>query len=122
MRIYHAFFASAAILIGITAVAFADPKSPGLQIAALPPGNRAATVTSPPAIANLSSASIPREAPSGAGDRQFRVWPGYDSDVALHPYTSNMGPCPEGANGGGCGPTHGEIISPSHYERAPFMD
>jgi hypothetical protein len=122
VRIHHVFFASAAILIEITAVAFADPKSPGPQIAALPPGNGAATVTSPPAIANLSSASIPREAPSGVGDRQFRVWPGYDSDVALDPYTNNLSPCPEGALGSGCSPTHGQIIPPSRYERTLFMD
>jgi hypothetical protein len=52
----------------------------------------------------------------------FRVWAGYDADVALHPYTSNCGPCPEGQIGTGCGESHGTMIKPSKYERSPFTD
>jgi hypothetical protein len=123
MHIYRTFFISAAILIRITAAANASPvpeQSPGPQFVALTPGNWAATVISPPSIVNLPPASIPRESPAGTRNDHIRVWPGYDSDVALHPYTSNMGPCPEGLLGAGCSPTHGDIIPPSHYERAPF--
>lgn len=112
MHIYRTFFVSAAILIRITAAANA----------ALTPDNGAATVTSPPSIAILPPASIPSESPTNTRNDHFRVWPGYDSDVALHPYTSNMGPCPEGILGSGCSPAHGEIIKPSHYERAPFTN
>jgi hypothetical protein len=52
----------------------------------------------------------------------FRVWLGYDSQVALHPYTSGLGPCPEGGSGAGCEPWHGSLIKPSHYERPPFTN
>ncbi len=64
---------------------------------------------------------ITPDQPAGA---HFRVWPGYDADARLHPYTSNMGPCPEGFLGSGCGdqPTGGRVISPSHYERYPWME
>jgi hypothetical protein len=29
----------------------------------------------------------------------YKVPPGYDANVALHPYTSNFGPCPNGGTG-----------------------
>jgi hypothetical protein len=50
----------------------------------------------------------------------YKVPAGYDSDVSLHPYTSGLGPCTEGAAPStGC--RHPTIlIQPSHYERAPF--
>jgi hypothetical protein len=46
---------------------------------------------------------------------------GYDSDVAMHPYTSGIGPCTEGAAPSqGCHHSTGNPISPSRYERPPF--
>jgi hypothetical protein len=46
---------------------------------------------------------------------------GYDSDVAMHPYTSGIGPCTEGAAPSeGCHHPTGNPISPSRYERPPF--
>jgi len=52
---------------------------------------------------------------------QFKVSVGYDADVTLHPYTSGLGPCTEGAQPAqGCRHPTGNPIPPSHYERAPF--
>lgn len=51
----------------------------------------------------------------------FTVPAGYDADAALHPYTSGLGPCPEGASPAqGCRHPTGNPIPPSRYERAPF--
>ena len=51
----------------------------------------------------------------------FVVPTGYDADVTMHPYTSLLGPCPEGANPSqGCRHPTGTPITPSHYERPPF--
>lgn len=51
----------------------------------------------------------------------FTVPVGYDFNVALHPYTSGIGPCTEGASPSqGCRHPTGNPIPPSHYERAPF--
>ena len=75
----------------------------------------------------LVSGCAERAAISGgqqAGAGRFRVWPGYDADVTLHPYTSEMRPCPEGALGTGCtnGAPRGKIIAPSYYEQVPFIE
>jgi len=51
----------------------------------------------------------------------YQVPAGYDADVALHPYTSGIGPCTEGASPSqGCHHPTGQPIPPSHYERPPF--
>jgi hypothetical protein len=52
--------------------------------------------------------------------QHYKVPPGYDADGSLHPYTSGIGPCPEGASPStGC--THpSTLIAPSSYERPPF--
>ncbi len=53
--------------------------------------------------------------------QHFTVPVGYDKDVTMHPYTSLIGPCPEGASPSqGCRHDTGKPITPSHYERAPF--
>lgn len=53
--------------------------------------------------------------------QHYRVPVGYDADVAMHPYTSNIGPCPEGAAPSqGCSHPTGTPIQPSHYDHAPF--
>ena len=69
---------------------------------------------------------------SGAGPRassmnnivapHYQVPAGYDADVAMHPYTSGIGPCTEGAAPSqGCRHPTGHPIESSHYERMPFM-
>jgi hypothetical protein len=51
----------------------------------------------------------------------FKVPLGYHADIALHVYTSGLGPCTEGAQPSqGCRHPTGNPIPPSHYERAPF--
>jgi len=46
----------------------------------------------------------------------FQVPPGYDADVSMHPYTSGLGPCTEGASPSqGCHHDTGHPIQPSHY-------
>ncbi len=48
----------------------------------------------------------------------YQVPPGYDSMVAMHPYTSGTGVCTEGAAPAqGCHHPTGTPIPPSHYER-----
>ena len=61
-----------------------------------------------------------RAAP-GRSAPHYRVPAGYDADVALHPYTSGLGPCPQGATPSqGCHHPTGHPIPPSHYDRPPF--
>lgn len=51
----------------------------------------------------------------------FKVPVGYDSNMMMHPYTTGMGPCTEGASPAqGCHHDTGHPISTSHYERPPF--
>jgi hypothetical protein len=52
--------------------------------------------------------------------QHFKVPAGYDGNVAMHPYTSGLGPCTE-HHDLGCGPSsRGWVIKPSHYEQFPF--
>ena len=55
-----------------------------------------------------------------AKNYHYVVPPGYDADVALHPYTSGLGPCTEGAvPSTGC--RHPKVlIQPSNYDQPPF--
>jgi hypothetical protein len=51
----------------------------------------------------------------------YKVPVGYDSMMEMHPYTSSLGPCTEGASPAqGCRHDTGKPISTSHYERPPF--
>ena len=125
MRIYcRSAMVSAAMFTGI-AMAYAGPmplsdaEAAATQLAALAPGRAS------PGAAKLPNLTVdPRESQpytSGLSPRggtantvraaHFQVWGGYDASVALHPYTSNIGPGPEAAR-----------IQPSRYERAPFTD
>ena len=53
--------------------------------------------------------------------RHFKVPAGYDDATWLHPYTSGLGPCTEGAAPAqGCRHPTGTPIAPSHYQRPPF--
>lgn len=44
---------------------------------------------------------------------RYPVPPDFDTNVSLHPYTSLIGPCPEGSLGAHCAIT----ILPSHYNQ-----
>lgn len=96
------------ILISITATAGAVAQT------AYPPPYQApdaATTTLPEVVVPGRAVTSPR----------YRVPAGYDGDVALHPYTSGLGPCAEGAvSSQGCHNATSHPIPPSHYERPPF--
>jgi len=83
------------------------------QTAYLPPyqAPAAATTTLPQVVVPGRAATSPH----------YRVPAGYDADVALHPYTSGVGPCTEGASPSqGCHQETSHPIAPSHYEHPPF--
>jgi len=98
---------SLVIAAGFLAISSFDPTV--AQIAP-PPGS---PVTLPPVT--VQGQRVPNPNP-----HHYQVPAGYDSDVTLHPYTSGIGPCPEGPQPDtGCWrPTR--RIQPSHYERPPF--
>jgi hypothetical protein len=51
----------------------------------------------------------------------YKVPVGYDANVAMHPYTSGMGPCTDNAQPAqGCRHPQSTPIPSSGYERAPF--
>lgn len=78
------------------------------QIAAAPPGS----VVLP---------YVTIQGQGGSNPGHYQVPAGYDSDVTLHPYTSGLGPCTEGAQPSqGCRHPTGRPIPPSHYEQPPF--
>ncbi|MBV8777127.1 MAG: hypothetical protein JO258_08020 [Alphaproteobacteria bacterium] len=92
----------------------------------------ASAIAAPPLQQNPSALAPPAAAPAttlpdaairgdGPGGHHYRVPAGYDSDPALHPYTSGLGPCTEGAEPSqGCTHPTGKPIPPSHYEKPPF--
>jgi hypothetical protein len=115
---------SAAMFTGIATayagpVPLSDAGTAATQIAALAPDRASPSVTKLPNLTVDPRESQPYT--SGFSPRggtantvratHFQVWGGYDASVALHPYTSNIGPGPEAAP-----------IQPSRYERAPFTD
>ena len=78
-------------------------------------------VTTPPSRA-LPDVTAQGQTAPGRTAPHYRVPPGYDADVAMHPYTSGLGPCTEGASPSqGCHHSTGTPISPSHYEQPAFM-
>ncbi len=95
-------------------------QSPGREVAALPPANPAA-----PNSVTLPEVNVFGPAPrpgyymapyvNAFGYKtmveHYQVPPGYDADVALHPYTSGIGPWP------GPGATMIVVRTPSHYNR-----
>ena len=115
---------SAAMFIGIAAAYAAPVRDSGVaptatQIAALALGGASANAIALPDLAVYASESQPYTSgfsPRGGSENtvratHFQVWAGYDASVALHPYTSNIGPGTEAAP-----------IQHSRYERAPFTD
>jgi hypothetical protein len=78
---------------------------------AYPPPYRAPTTTLPEVVVPGRGTPAPH----------YRVPAGYDGDVALHPYTSGLGPCTQAAvPDQGCRHATGHPIPPSHYDRPPF--
>jgi hypothetical protein len=67
------------------------------------------------AVQSVGSTLSPRvSSHSTATTEHYQVPPDFDSDAALHPYTSLLGPCPQGGPGKvACS----DMISPSHYNR-----
>ena len=100
-KLYQPATLGAAFLIGLAFPANAGQSrtaAPETEVAALPPTVPATVL--PPVVVS-------------APKHDYHVPPGFDVDVALHPYTSGLGPCPEGALGSGW---KTGIIKPSHYE------
>jgi len=101
----------AAILTVGAIAAYADPAgrtdtgTAQTQISTLPPSGSVPGVSLPPV-------NVLGYVPS----THFQVPPGYDADVSMHPYTSGIGPCTEGAMPSqGCHHDTGKPIPPSHY-------
>jgi hypothetical protein len=89
----------------LSVVAIVDTASAQTQLSALPPSS------STPVI-QLPSVNVLGYVPP----THFQAPPGYDTDVSMHPYTSGIGPCPEGASPSqGCHHDTGHPIPPSHY-------
>jgi hypothetical protein len=115
---------SAAMFTGI-ATAYADPvrlsdaKPAATQLAALVPAGASPNAVALPDLIVYAPESQPYASgfsPRGGSANtvraaHFHVWAGYDASVALHPYTSNIGPGTEVAP-----------LQPSRYERAPFTN
>ncbi len=115
---------SAAMFTGI-ATAYADPvrlsdaKPAATWLAAVAPGDAPPNAIALPDLIVYAPESQPYASgfsPRGGSANtvraaHFHVWAGYDASVALHPYTSNIGPGTEAAP-----------IQPSRYERAPFTN
>jgi hypothetical protein len=97
-------YSSRAALIGALCAVSAC-QSP----AAIDPGPAQQTASMPTAGAfslRVSSGNAPRA-------DHYEVPLDFDGDVASHPYTSGLGPCPDGGMGARCPNT----IPPSHYNR-----
>lgn len=121
----------AAIFASMLAVSAADASTTHQEISILTGGAPASAVT-------LPEVTISPAAPSGGSlydtghsaktssehyiaPFHYKVPIGYDSMVAMHPYTSGVNVCTEGASPSqGCHHPTGNPIPPSHYERAPF--
>jgi hypothetical protein len=84
----------------------------------------ATLLTGAAAVANAQTTILPDVVVRGGptpNPGHYRVPAGYDADVALHPYTSGIGPCTEGASPSqGCHHATGNPIAPSHYEQPAF--
>jgi hypothetical protein len=76
--------------------------------------------SSPGSSVTLPPVTVQRQRVPNPNPHHYQVPVGYDADVTPHPYTSGIGPCPEGPQPDtGCWrPTR--RIQPSHYERPPF--
>jgi hypothetical protein len=123
-----AVLAAAVIVVNAPARA-ADP----MQQVAQTPGAAAGAVTLPEVVIHPRPqaswyydpyTSGRAQRPSSLNHRpayHYKVPVGYDAAVMMHPYTSSMGPCTEGASPSqGCRHDTNRPISTSRYERPPF--
>jgi hypothetical protein len=100
-------------------VQLSDAGTTATQIAVLPRGGASPNAIALPVLVVYAPESQPYTngfSPRGGSENtvraaHFQVWAGYDASVALHPYSSNIGPGTEAAR-----------IQPSRYERAPFTN
>jgi hypothetical protein len=125
MHVHCKFTVVSVVMFTGIAIAYADPVqisdvgTAATQIAALAASDASPNTIALPDLAAYAPESQPYMngfSPRGGSANtvratHFQVWAGYDASVALHPYTSNIGPGPEAAP-----------IQPSRYERAPFTD
>ena len=118
-------------MVFIRSIAFGAALLSGVavqaQTVAPPPATTLPEVTVRPPVQNPSYYDPYTSGTSQHASSLNHIWSphyqvpvGYDSNAALHPYTSGVGPCPEGAvpDTGCWRPTR--RIQPSHYERPPF--
>jgi hypothetical protein len=112
-RLYNSSFLGTAL---IAAAACTD--SAHVQLGAISPDKATPDTVTLPSVTVIEHAPVANATPAAPSPGHFEVWTGYDSDVALHPYTSGLGPCPQKVFTAGC---HA-AIAPSHYERPPFTD
>jgi hypothetical protein len=121
----------AAIALSVFAVATAHASLTHQELVELTGGANAPAVTLPDVTINPTAPSASfydtGHSPKVSSEHfiptsHYQVPPGYDSMVAMHPYTSGYGVCTEGASPAqGCHHSTGTPIPPSRYERAPFM-
>lgn len=131
MNISYAAVGFAAMMIAVTiSVATADAINQPQQIAQAGGAAAAAAIILPEIVVHPDNWSY-NPYTNGRGQKasslnrvpseHFVVPTGYDADVTMHPYTSGLGPCTEGASPSqGCRNATGKPIPPSHYERPPF--
>jgi hypothetical protein len=81
----------------------------------------ASTEASAQTAAFGTPAAPPQVVPSSHNPPHYQVPAGYDADVAMHPYSSGLGPCPDNAQPAqGCHHPESTPIPPSRYDRPPF--
>jgi hypothetical protein len=119
----------AALFASVLAVATANASVTHQELVALTGGANSASATLPDVTINHTAPSLydTGHSPKVSSEHyiapsHYQVPPGYDSMVAMHPYTSGLGVCTEGAQPAqGCHHSTGAPIPPSDYERSPFM-
>jgi hypothetical protein len=121
----------AAIFASVLAVAAANASMTHREVVALTGEAPAAPVTTLPQV-NISPAplsgslydtghSVKTSSEHYIPPFHYQVPPGYDTMVAMHPYTGGFGPCTVNASPSqGCSHPTGTPIPPSHYEPPLF--
>ena len=97
----------AGLIDALCAVSACAPAVP----AAIAIDQRAADQVPSQSIASTFSLRVSSESTVRA--EHYEVPPDFDSDVAAHPYTSGLGPCPHG--GPGKVNCSSDMVPPSHY-------
>lgn len=107
----HTAIKSIAAGVLVSAMGIASAAAQMAYPSPYPPAAAATTTTLPEIVVPGRAVTAPH----------YRVPAGYDADVALHPYTSGLGPCTQNAvPDQGCHHAQSHPIPPSHYDRPPF--